>query len=442
MAESVDVIIVGAGFAGLVAARDLGQRGHRVIVLEARERIGGRTYAPLFPGTQRPVELGGAWFDADWQTPLREEADRYGVEIVSATPYQTTRWFTGGELRRGLPVERWEGGDLDKTLFEITLAARGLASASPPCPPPLEGGVSPDDLRAHDVPLSQWLDRLDPLPAVRDFIYGWTSLMTGAHPDECAALGMLHLIAHHGSAYAFYADLKHIFAHGTVSLACAMADDIPGEIRLQSPVHAIRQTDTGVSVESASGIVEGRVAILAVPVSVMGQIAFDPPFAQEHQQILETGTVCQMTKVWMLATGVPERMLAAGWNTPFYWLAAEHQLDEGQLVVAFALQGSIDASDVSALERALQVYAPEANVIAARSHDWSTDPWARGGWMVMPAGRGSDRSEMLPSSHGRVLLAGSDVSPRFAGWIAGAIESGRLAAHEATRMVGELKGQG
>lgn len=423
MMERVDVVIVGAGFAGLVAARDLGQRGYRVVVLEARDRIGGRTYARPFPGTQRPVELGGAWFDADWQTPLREEAERYGVEIVSATPYQTTRWFTGGELRRGLPVGRWEGGDLDKTLFEITLAARGLASASP------------DELRAHDIPLSQWLDRLDPQPAVRDFIYGWTALMTGAHPDDFAALGMLQLVAHHGSAYAFYADLKHVFAHGTSALACAIADDIPGEIRLRSPVHAIRQSDTGVSVETASGTVEGRVTVLAVPVSVMGQITFDPPFDEEQQQTLETGTICQMTKVWMLASGVPERMLAAGWNTPFYWLAADHQVDEGQLVVAFALHGSIDASDIPALERALQVYAPEANVIAAQSHDWTADPWSRGGWMVMPAGRGSDRSDMLPSSHGRVLLAGSDVSPRFAGWIAGAIFSGRGAAAAAERLL-------
>ena len=78
---------------------------------------------------------------------------------------------------------------------------------------------------------------------------------------------------------------------------------------------------------------------------------------------------------------------------------------------------------------------PEANVIAAQSHDWTADPWSRGGWMVLPAGRSGERSALLPSTHGRVFLAGSDVSPRFAGWIAGAIFSGRGTAVDAERLL-------
>jgi hypothetical protein len=138
-----------------------------------------------------------------------------------------------------------------------------------------------------------------------------------------------------------------------------------------------------------------------------------------------------MTKVWMLATDIPERMLAAGWNTPFYWLTAEQSVDEGQLVVAFALQDSVDTTDLSALEQALRVYAPEACVIAAMSHDWVNDPWARGGWMTEPPGWSTTGiPELIAAAHGRILMAGSDVAPRFAGWIAGAIASGRAAALE------------
>ena len=385
--------------------------------------VAARTIARS-PATGRGVELGGAWFDAGLQTPMREEADRYGIEIVPATAYQNARWFTGGQLRCGLPVDRWDGGDLERTLFEITLAARTLASATA------------EERFQHDIPVSAWLDRLQPQPATRDFLYGWSSLMSGAHPDDYPMLPMLGLIGHHGGAYAFYADLKHVFANGTSSLAEAIAADIRGEIRFETPVRAIHQSGDVVTVETASGTLSSRVCLLAVPVNAMGQIEFDPPLDAERQRALAIGSVCTMTKVWMLATGVPDRMLGAGWQTPFYWLAAEQRVDEAQLVVAFALRGRVDASDLSALEQALRVYAPEARVLAAESHDWVSDPWARGGWMTDPPGwAASGVFDRLSQPHGRVLMAGSDVAPQFGGWIAGAIASGRATALQAAQQL-------
>lgn len=417
MTEAADIIVVGAGLAGLVAARDLGQRGYDVLVLEARDRVGGRTWYRRFAAAGRDVELGGAWFDTNAQTPIREEAERYGIAIGPATDYQTARWFIGGELREGLPNESPDGVDLAEAMAQIASAARGLTTASPA------------ELRRHDVSVSEWLGRLKLSAAARDLLYAQTSAMAGAAPDEHPMLAILQLVAQRGDGDSFALDERHVFVNGTVSLVAAIAADVPGEIRLETPVRAIRQSTSSVSVETSSGTIQASFAVLATPVNVMTQIAFDPPLDSARQAALSEGNACKAAKVWMLATGVPDRMIGLGWNTPFCSLAAEGSSVEARLIVGFALQGALDVSDVSALERALRVYAPAARVLAATWHDWAHDPWSRGGWMTEPPRWATTGVlDLLARPHGRAHMAGSDIASEYPGWMAGAIASGRAAA--------------
>jgi (S)-6-hydroxynicotine oxidase len=409
---------VGGGLAGLAAARDLSQRGARVVLVEARERPGGRVWSPPFPGLEQRVELGGAWFDAEAQPLVAEEAARYRLAVVPATEYAAVRWFTGGELRSGLPVPRGDVGRLEQLLVEISLAARGLAAAGQ------------EELRAHDVPIAQWLDRLAPEPAARDFVYGWLTLMCGADPAEAPMLPMLGLIAAKGDTYAMLSDLSHQLADGTTALAQAIADDVNGDVRFGVAATAVRQSDEAVTVELAGGeVVEAGLCVLAVPVNALRGIAFEPGLPEPRSAAVEQGQLCRALKVWMLAAGVPEAMLGAGWGTPFYWLAAEQQVGEEQLVVGFSLPELLDPADEGEVTAALRAYAPGAEVRAFHHHDWNTDPWSRGGWMTEPCGWGSSGLlEQLAEPFGRVLIAGSDVAHEHAGWFAGALASGRRAA--------------
>src|ERR1700752_2596525 len=94
---SADVVVIGAGFAGLIAARELGRAGFDVLVLEARDRVGGRTWTDRRLG--RELELGGTW--VHWVQPHScAEMTRYGREIVRSPPAEESDWLGAGDAPR------------------------------------------------------------------------------------------------------------------------------------------------------------------------------------------------------------------------------------------------------------------------------------------------------------------------------------------------------
>jgi monoamine oxidase len=419
-----DVVVIGGGLAGLVAARDLAAGEARVALLEARDRLGGRVLYDRFGDTDLEVEFGGAWCDGDNQQHVRVEAERYGIRLAPATAYETTRWFTAGELRSGLPVPRWDGGELERLIVALSTSA---------------GQLGEDGAARHDVSVLEWLDRHRPPPAVQDFALGWFTLMTGSDPAEVSMLEILGLVAEKGDSYALYSDLRHVIAGGTRSLVEAIAGDLgPVETRLDSPVARVAQSNDGVTVRTREGDeLDASLAILAVPVNTLSAIELDPPLSAGAAEVTDAGFPCRMTKVWALATGVPTAMVGAGWNTPLYWLAAEREVGDAQLIVGFALEGALDAHHPDSVRAALRVYAPQAEVLEVDHHDWVADPFSQGGWGVnRPGWAARGITDELASPHGRVLLAGSDLASASPGWYSGAICSGRDTARFALAMLG------
>ena len=151
------MIVAGAGLAGLRAARDLAEAGRSVLLLEARDRPGGRTWTRPFAGSGPMVEMGGSWF-APGHAEARAELARYGLATRTYDAPSAVRWRTGGELRDGLPVPFGELGELGAALVAIaadaaahsagTLRERGSLSCaeylgSSACPPPRASSSRP-----------------------------------------------------------------------------------------------------------------------------------------------------------------------------------------------------------------------------------------------------------------------------------------------------------
>ncbi len=407
-----DVVIVGGGFTGVTAARDLAAAGRSVVVLEARDRLGGRTWYRPFAGTEHCVELGGTWFSLSRQPPLAEEVDRYGIRVVPTATRQSSRWHTGGMTRHGFPVPQSEGAVLERTLRRLAVASGGI------------------DLKRDDVSVPDWLG--DGLPdATRDFLFAWASFMSGADPAEVSMVEFLGIFAANGGdVWSIYNEISECFADGTKSLLDALVGDADAEVRLSTPVRGIEGRDDEVVVTTDTGEdVRAGAAVVTVPVNTLGAIEFDPPLPRRLARMAREKHAGRSLKVWALVEGFPRGLLALGFGTPLQWLSAEHVVPEGTLVVGFGHEtAGLDLGDLNAIEAAIQVYAPDACVLAVDAHDWVGDPWSKGTWLAARPGWVTEGLFDGSERHSRVVLAGSDIAEEHGGWIAGAIASGRAAA--------------
>jgi len=414
-------LVIGAGVAGLVAARQLAAGGVNVTVLEARDRLGGRLLRRPFVATGTPLEFGGAWFSLADMEPLAREIDRYRLGVTHDEPATTYRWFSGGGLRDSAPVPREEGRALERALYELGTATRRLGPGAP--------FSSIDDL---DISAGQWLAALELPRATHEFLLAWAAMYGGCDPDEVGFLALAGDVAAFGhSAYAMFDGIAEHLTNGTGELVERLAEDAGCDIRLATPVTRVYQGDGAVTAIAAdSATYEAHCAVLALPINALDGIALEPPPDPRIAAAARAGQPCHSMKVWALAENVPSGLLAVGWGPPLQWLGGADELDGAQLLVGFAHdRDAIDPEDVASVQAAIECYAPGARVLAVDSHDWHGDPWSRGAWGMWRPGWVSDGTlTALGSRHGRLVYASSDYAPQWPGWIAGAVSAGHRAA--------------
>jgi monoamine oxidase len=443
-----DVAIVGAGFAGLTAARELERRGLRVELVEARDRVGGRVHTvTLDDGTW--LDLGGQWFG-----PSQERCYRLARELGKPT----YRMFLEGKnlLRYRNRLLRYRGtvplvpdpialASIGWALFRLEAMSRRISREAP--------WSSPGAAELDAQTLESWLRRNVPNEGARALVR--IGLET-VYACDLADVSLLHALFYIRSA----GNLDRLLSAeggaqqdrvdgGMQPLAEALAAQLGEHLHLEQPVHRIERRGDGVTVRAASLSVDAKRVIVAIPPTLAGRIHYDPPLPAARDQLTQRAPMGSCVKC------------IAVYDAPFWrarGLSGQVVSDEGPVHVSFdasppsgrpgVLMGFLEGraarelTDAGPEERKRQVLAcferdfgPEArNPRHYVDRAWAKEAWSRGCYAAMlPPGVWTSFGHALRSPIGRIHWAGTETATEWNGYIEGALQSGERAAVEVAR---------
>jgi monoamine oxidase len=426
-----DVIVVGGGFAGVTAARECALRGRDTLLLEARDRLGGRTWSAEWHGAA--IEYGGAW--VHWHQPHTfSELTRARLRVSISEEAEQAAWHVGGERRAGTITERDAIAQRGWDRF-----VAGVAAALPQPHAPLRALL--ELARFDRLTIADRLDELDLDAEERDVLAAELESLAHAPLDTAGAVSVLrwHALSGYSLALTQFTGGRVTIDDGTGALLAAIRGAAPFTAELETPVAAIVSGRNGVEVHTRDGGgVRGRVVVVAVPVNALGAIAFDPPLPDDKRAAISAGQASRGIKLMVLARGPAAAVNAIRPGHPFGYLASEHVGPDGtQLLIGFGPDaGACDWGDLGALQRELDAILPGFELLDATAHDWVADEFSRGTWAIHRPGWYSEHHAAMRRPEGRLLLAGSDIADGWAGFIDGAIESGLTVGAAAAALSG------
>lgn len=395
---SRQVIVVGAGLAGLVAARRLCDRGADVLVLEARDRVGGRLWSHRMPNGEI-VELGGEWISTS-QKAVTGLANELGLGLID-----TGMDFISRDPIDGPPIVTGEHERLARLLFD-----RMMVTGS---------------ARLSAISAKDFLDDLGESGPAMSILCSRLQGTAGAPLESIAA-------AEIGEEFGIGDEGSYVRVDGgNDRLAIGLTPGL--DVRFGIEVISIRQTSHYVTVTADEDFTAAAL-VLAVPLGVLKRLTFEPELPGAVASVIGRLTMGVGLKVAIATAEPPPMFRRQDIDIPaWYWTALGPSGTVRRAVTGFAgSEAGVTAlrSDVAArLRRA----APDAIFDGAPVvADWGSDPLAGGCYSLVGPGQRA-MLEMLSTPLGRVLLAGEHVNGT--GTIDGAIRSGDLAANLVTSLV-------
>lgn len=411
---AVDVVVVGAGAAGIAAARRIAQAGRRFALIEASDRVGGRCITDTRTFGV-PFDRGAHWIHTPDANPLAKLAPKAGAEIYPAPP--------GQRLRIGRRNAR--EGEMEDYLAAVVRTARAIADAA-------RGKTDMSCAQALPRDLGDWR------PSVEFFL----------GPFGCGK--GLDEISVYDFAKSAERDVDAFCRQGFGTLVAKLAEGLP--VQLSTVVKQVETTRRSVEVLTSRGRLNARAVIITASIGVLAaaKIKFDPELPRRHVDAVGKLTLGDYDHVAIELAGNPldlqsddlvfekaagQRTAALLANTSGSTLCV---IDvAGPFGKSLAAQG--DAAMVAfATDWLADLYGSEVRKAIRRTQttQWSKEPWVLGAFSSAPPGGQPARRVLMEPVRDRVWFAGEAVHETLWGTVGGAWESGERAAEAALKRIG------
>ena len=437
-----DVVVVGAGLAGLSAARALLDAGVDVVVLEARDRVGGRTHS-VVEDSGTLIEYGGQWVGPtqDRALGLIEEFD-----LGTFTQYSdgSNMQLTEGSLLKyqgaiptGDPVQ---AADLMEAMVELTMRAMELDPAKP--------WEHPAAALLDATTLETWISAQVYSEGAKGWLRAMSRALFPAEPGEISLLHALFYLRSGGGVEKMIGTINSAqetrFTAGSQQMSLRLAALLGERVRLECPVTRIDHEDESVLVHHDGGTIRARRVIVAIPPVLAGRIRYSPALPGVRDQLTQRSFMGSVVKVHLV------------YERPFWreaGLSGHVTADSGFVQITFdqshpdraegLLVGFIDshlgrkASLMTETERRatvlddlVRLFGDEArNPIGYYERSWIDEEWSRGCYVgMLSPGTWSTLGHALRAPIGPIHWAGTETAVIWNGYMDGAIRSGEDAA--------------
>ncbi|OWF56713.1 amine oxidase [flavin-containing]-like isoform X1 [Mizuhopecten yessoensis] len=450
-ASQVDVVVIGAGLSGLAAAKLLDETGFSVLVLEARDRVGGRTFTEHNDKVNY-VDLGGSYVGPT-QNRLLRLADEFKVDTYLTNEKEDLVYYSNGKSKRFREAFPPMGSFLANLDMNNIFRKMDKMGEEIPADAPWK---APHAEEWDNMTMQQFLDKNVWTKDVMTFATKFVNVNVTSEPYECSLLWFLWYVKQCGGLDRIFSTTnggqERKFIGGSQQISVRIAEKLgKDKVLLNHPVCSISQDTNGVKVTDIHGNhYQGKYVIVATPLPLQNRITYEPPLPCLRNQLIQRVPMGSVIKTFLY------------YKTPFWrekGFCGSAAIDDDGAIIGFTLDdvkpdnkglpglmGFILADKARTLckltkdERKQRISELYSNVFQSQEalhpvhyeeKNWMEEQWSGGCYTVMlPPGFLTKFGRELRRPVGKLYFAGTETATQWSGYMEGAIQAGERAARE------------